>query len=1080
MNFSLIYLVYGLAFFGMGILIWSKIRSLMDSKLARAFGWLVAFGMIYGVSEWIEMFKVMGHIGHETLFILTFLVALSFAALLQFGIEIIGIKKKLARMIHFAPVILFFLWFLFYLKALSYENGAKLAGIWSRYTLGFSGAFLTAYALTFKRKEITGNRRVARNLFLAGIFFGFFGVFTVTGLHADFFPGLILNQRWFIGLIGLPVQIFRILSAIAITYFVVKSLDVFDVLEKRMLTDRVEETTGTLERAEVKYSTLFELAGDALLTVTSPLGEVLDANEAAVQMLGYSKEELRKLGGRDIIAPEVVEEMDREWQTQVKDKGRFLLETIWVPKEGPHIPVEVGGKPLEVRGERLFQLIGRDISERKRVEEEIRHNYQIQSVLNALLRVALLDIPFEKQLELIIGHIVTIPWLTFESKGGIFLVEDDPEVLVMKAHRGFAMLSKTICARVPFGRCLCGRAALTAEIQFADCIDNRHENLYEGISPHGHYCVPILSGDKTIGVLVLYLREGHRRKKRDEEFLHAVVDVLAGIIHYKRTEQELNQRQEALQSIYESVITQHSSFNDFCDRLVANLSKVLNVSHVTVEHLKGNRIKAVSMSADGRVIRDREMSLSGSPCERVYEEKAVWQYSGSLKKLYRQDVFFQEHDLHAYLGIPIKDSVGDVIGILNVMDRQERTFGENEIHLLEILARYISNEIERNTTEVQLRQSQKLEAVGQLAGGVAHDFNNMMTVVTGYCEYLLSSLNKSDSVYKSIKEIMKAGQRAASLAHQLLAFSRKQILQPEVLDINTTITNIEKLLRRLIGEDIDLVVVTDPALGRVKADPDQIDQIIMNLAVNARDAMPKGGKLTIETANAELDEAYTKKHVAVRLGPYVMLAVSDTGCGMDSETQSRIFEPFFTTKEEGKGTGLGLSTVYGIVRQSGGNIWVYSEPGHGTSFKIYLPLVEETAGPVKKKEAPPEALQGKETILLVEDEEMVRSLARLALVEHGYTVLEASNGVEALKIFEHHNGLIHLVLTDVVMPRMSGHDLIEHISLLGREVKVLYMSGYTDNAIQHHGILSSGTDFLQKPFTPTTLLRKIREALERI
>lgn len=380
--------------------------------------------------------------------------------------------------------------------------------------------------------------------------------------------------------------------------------------------------------------------------------------------------------------------------------------------------------------------------------------------------------------------------------------------------------------------------------------------------------------------------------------------------------------------------------------------------------------------------------------------------------------------------------------------------------------------------EEQLRQSHKLEAIGRLAGGVAHDFNNMMTVVIGYGEYMLSSLEKGDSAYKIIEEIVNAGKRAASLTHQLLAFSRKQILQPQVLNLNTVVANIEKMLRRLIGEDIDLNLIPDPALGRVKVDPTQIDQIIMNLAINARDAMPQGGKLTIETANIELDEVYAKEHVAVKPGPYIILTVSDSGIGMDSETQSQIFEPFFTTKEEGKGTGLGLSTVYGIVKQSDGNIWVYSEPGQGTTFKIYLPRVEEAVESVQGKEAPTEALQGKETILLVEDEEMVRDLARLALVKNGYTVLEAPDGVEALNISEQYEGPVHLMITDVVMPRLGGREAAERLAPSRPDMRVLYMSGYTDNAIVHHGMLGPETRFIQKPFTPATLLRKMREVLE--
>jgi len=385
---------------------------------------------------------------------------------------------------------------------------------------------------------------------------------------------------------------------------------------------------------------------------------------------------------------------------------------------------------------------------------------------------------------------------------------------------------------------------------------------------------------------------------------------------------------------------------------------------------------------------------------------------------------------------------------------------------------------ETKLMEEQLLQSQKMEAVGSLAGGVAHDFNNMMTVVIGYSEFLLSTLKKGEVEYKCVGEIMKAGKKAASLTQQLLAFSRKQVFQPHVVNLNALITDLEKMLKRLIGEDIDLQLDLDSKLGAVRADPGQMDQITMNLAVNARDAMPRGGKITIETANVELDEEYCRLHMAVQPGAYIMLAVSDTGIGMDKETQSRIFEPFFSTKEEGKGTGLGLSTVYGIVKQSFGNIWVYTEPGHGTTFKIYFPRIEEATEAREKEEASEKIFRGSETILLVEDEEMVRDLAYKVLAEMGYTVLAASNGEEALQICERHKGPIHLMLTDVVMPKMSGKELAESSVRRHPELKVLYMSGYTDNSVIRNGMLEPGVNFVQKPFTPLSLTKKVREVLD--
>jgi PAS domain S-box-containing protein len=385
---------------------------------------------------------------------------------------------------------------------------------------------------------------------------------------------------------------------------------------------------------------------------------------------------------------------------------------------------------------------------------------------------------------------------------------------------------------------------------------------------------------------------------------------------------------------------------------------------------------------------------------------------------------------------------------------------------------------ERRVLEEQLRQSQKMEAVGQLAGGVAHDFNNLLTVITGYSDLTLRRLDNESPFRSSLEEIKKAGERAASLTRQLLAFSRKQVLQPKVLQLNAVVADVDKMLRRLIGEDIDALTLLEPSLGQIKADPGQIEQVILNLAVNARDAMPQGGKLTIETANVYLDNQYARRHTAIQPGHYVMLAVSDTGCGIDPETQVRMFEPFFTTKEQGKGTGLGLSTVYGIVKQSGGHLWVYSEVGKGTTFKIYLPRVDGGTESDEARDTPTELPQGRETVLLAEDEEPVRQMIRIILEMGGYRVLEASGGEEALTLYEQHEGQIDLIMTDVVMPGISGRELAQSLETLHPDIRVLYMSGYTDDAIVRHGLLDQEIAFLQKPFTPDALMRKVREVLD--
>ena len=394
---------------------------------------------------------------------------------------------------------------------------------------------------------------------------------------------------------------------------------------------------------------------------------------------------------------------------------------------------------------------------------------------------------------------------------------------------------------------------------------------------------------------------------------------------------------------------------------------------------------------------------------------------------------------------------------------------------------------ERQKLELQLRQAQKMEAVGRLAGGVAHDFNNLLTAILGYCNLMLDDVPAGDPLRKDLDEIRAAGERAALLTRQLLAFSRRQMLQPQKLDFNALVRQTEKMVRRLVGEDVELAISLAESLGPVVVDPASIEQVLVNLAVNARDAMPMGGRLTLETAMVDLDAAYADSHATVIPGRYAMLAVSDTGEGMDAMTRARIFEPFFTTKEQGRGVGLGLATVYGIVKQSGGYIWVYSEPGHGTSFKMYFP---EATDVVDVADASGDAAEtttaggkqgnakgGTETVLIVEDEDVVRALACQVLRRYGYLVLEARDGLDALRIAERHQGVIELLVTDLVMPHMTGRDLAQRLTDRRGNMKVMFMSGYTNHAVVHRD-LTPGSVFLQKPFTPDSLIRRVRSVLD--
>src|SRR5450432_3879749 len=521
---------------------------------------------------------------------------------------------------------------------------------------------------------------------------------------------------------------------------------------------------------------------------------------------------------------------------------------------------------------------------------------------------------------------------------------------------------------------------------------------------------------------------------------------------------------------------QHVRYSQRLEREVGARTAELAASEKRYRALFENAKDAIAVMTPEGVVR--EMNQRWADIVGVPREELVGRYVGDFaprgEEVKNSESYQRMLVSGAAVSPPVKIATGDGSHLL--MEFSQTTIDVAGEDLIVSIGRDVT---EKQRLEELLRQSQKLEVIGQLAGGVAHDFNNILTAILGFCELLLAELEPHHVGREDVLEIKTAGQRAAGLTRQLLAFSRKQILQPNVLDINDVIKGMEPMLRRLIAAHIDLVVSLQDNIGSIKIDPTQLEQIVMNLLVNASDAMPRGGKLTIETSNVHLDEHYGGRHLPVTPGDYVMLAVSDTGVGMDEATSQRVFEPFFTTKELGKGTGLGLATVYGIVKQSGGDIWVYSEPGHGSAFKIYLPVVTAFLSAAVKVVPAPETLQrGSETILLVEDDEAVRRLARLSLERMGYVVVESENPKEAIRVADHFSGQIDLLLSDVVMPESEGPLLFHRLAKVRPSLRVLYMSGYADEAIVRHGIVVERKPFLQKPFTPLSLSAKVRDVLD--
>ncbi|HXN97886.1 MAG TPA: PAS domain S-box protein [Candidatus Acidoferrales bacterium] len=799
-----------------------------------------------------------------------------------------------------------------------------------------------------------------------------------------------------------------------------------DITERR----RAEEAQL---RAEERLRLLFENAVEGIFQ-TTPQGRILSMNPALARMCGYSScaEMLESIVdvARDAYAdPEFREEFKRRIEKKgVVEKFEYQLRR----KDGAKIWVSENARAVRDAQGKIVCYEGtvEDITEHKRAELERQVSFEIIRGVN-----------LTDNLDDLLGLIhLALKKVLYAENCFVALYEPASEMF----HFPF-FVDQFDVAPPPqqVGRsCTAyvyrtGRAMLIPQKAFDKLAEQGEVELVGTPSP-SWLGVPLRTPAATIGVLVVqHYGSESAYTERDLEFLGSVGGQIALAIERKRAEEKVRESEARLRVLVEqlpAVLWTVGKDLRFTSAMGAGLTRL---------GLKQNEVVGMSLleyfetsDQSFKPIAAHRRAMAGDPTTFHVEWKG-----GS----------------YACHVEPLRDANGQLQGAicmaLDITDRRQ--------------------------LEEQLRQSQKMEAVGRLAGGIAHDFNNLLMVIQGYADLLADRLAPGDPLRRNAEQIQTASQRATSLTRQLLAFSRKQMLAPKIISIQSIFADMEKILRRLIGEDIQLETSSAPDAGLIKADRSQIEQVILNLAVNARDAMPQGGRLTIETANVDLDASYSRSPAVLAPGKYVMLAVTDNGCGMDAETQTHIFEPFFTTKEKGKGTGLGLATVYGIVKQSGGYVWVYSEPGRGTSFKIYLPRIEDEEGDRgRDRRSDAGAVErGSETILLVEDEKGVRELAREYLEMSGYTVIEAEDGHTALELAAMHAGTIHLLMTDVVMPGISGRELAERVRVIRPKISVLYMSGYTDQAVVHHGILETDAVLLQKPFTMTTLSAKLREIL---
>jgi len=876
------------------------------------------------------------------------------------------------------------------------------------------------------------------------------------------------------------------------------------------ITDRLE-AKELLKRSERRYQRVVDHIREGLM-VDDAGGRVVYANAEFLQLFGLDAEDLSAMTLEDYIAP--------EWRATLRDRHNRRVRGEKVPevfeyqglrKDGTRIWLEVAVTPVVENGVIIgTQSAIRDIGERKQAHERIEYQAKmLASVKDAVLaadrdfRITTwnpgAEAIFGWKTEELLGRTVA------ELLGPDFLDVSRPEILqelvakgsvqeelTARRRDGAAVMVETsaITVRDEQGD-VTGYVSVTRDITERKRAEEEARSSTERLT---HILESITDGffalDEKWRFVYINRQSARLIGRSKEELLGRNIWEAFPEVSGWKFEKELRRAMEEEAAVhfeghnrvmekwfelhvYPSPGGLSVFFSDISER--KHSAEALQESETRYRDMVENATYGIFRATAEGELMDVNASL-GTILGYGFKEDL-------LKKNVIRDFFLEPAEGAAILETALRT------GRLEAREAlwRRKDGAAVAVHLAGRMARdaagnpavieaIVENVTERRLLEEQLRQAQKMEAVGQLAGGVAHDFNNLLGVIIGYSEVILDRKSIDDRMRGQLEQVRKAGNSAASLTRQLLAFSRKQALEPRIIDLNILVSDTSRMLQRLIGEHVKLVIVSGAGLGRVKVDPGQMEQVIVNLAVNARDAMPDGGRLTIETSNAILDLNYAQSHVGVVPGPYVLLTVSDSGMGMPPETVSHIFEPFFTTKKQG--TGLGLATVYGIIQQSGGHLWVYSEVGHGTSFKIYLPRVQDDASVTEEEEAKARPPRGTETVLLVEDAEHLRLVVREFLHRLGYTVMEADGGQEALKLAKKHKGPIHLLLSDVVMPEMSGRHLWEKMSELRPDTKVLFMSGYTDDAIVHHGILEGGLSLLSKPFTQLALAKKIREVLD--